>query len=359
MKIGILTYHRSHNYGALLQAIALRLVLKDMGHKVTYIDYWPKYHQRMYALPRTSRKYCLFHPRFAFRFYRDKLLKVRRIKKFEQFKKEFIYPYCSRMDDEYDVLVYGSDQIWRKQPFINAYNPIYFGDNQIKAKKHIAYAASSDQTPQSNDDRLQFQRLLTHLDSISVREESILRTVHELGRKDAVLTLDPTLLLPANVWSKEIPTSLYKGEKYILWYELQPNSFEAKEVYRFADSIGCNVKILKGTALYTKNKDIDTTSGPEDFLKYIRNAEYVLTSSFHGLVFSISFHKPFIVSFSSNSDRAKSLLQLIGHSERMIEPHSKIPDDNNPIDYENVDKIIEEYRKYSISFLLSNIESVD
>ena len=120
MKIGILTYHRSHNYGALLQAIALRKVLSDMGNEVFFIDYWPNYHRHMYAL--FSVKWLINRPgrKSKLLYIKDCLLhcSVRKQRKqnFDLFISHFILPYISSCDDSYDVIVHGSDQIWRKQP---------------------------------------------------------------------------------------------------------------------------------------------------------------------------------------------------------------------------------------------------
>lgn len=353
MKIGILTYHRSYNYGAIFQAVAIRFVLQQLGHEVFYIDYFPDYHRMVYALPQISKRFCIRHPRAALYFYRDKSLKLWRKLKFEQFEKKYIYPYCSSIKDNYDLIIYGSDQIWRKQPYINAYNPFYFGKNELKAKKHIAYAASTDKIPDKEEDIKEFKQLLSYLDRISVRESDLLNSIREMGYYDAKCVLDPTLLLTCHQWDNVIPTKKKDDDNYILLYELQ-NAFDFDEVNQFAKEMGCTVKVIVGKAFYTKDKRFHTTCAPQEFIDYFRNAKYVFTSSFHGLAFSIIYHKEFYASFNVNSHRAVSLLKEIGCSNRLLLPKSKLPKEVDIINYEKVEKQLNVLRNISTVYLQEN-----
>ena len=157
MKIGILTYHRSHNYGALLQAIALRKVLADMGHEVTFIDYWPAYHRHMYALFSfhwmMSRKGIWSKWSYLKYCFCNYSARKKRKLSFDKFISEYIEPYTSSMDESYDVVIHGSDQIWRKQPEINTYNPVYFGCHDIVARRKVSYAASIGTPPQKDEEK--------------------------------------------------------------------------------------------------------------------------------------------------------------------------------------------------------------
>ena len=107
MKIGIVTYHRTNNYGACLQAVATRFVLEQMGHEVYYVDYWPDYHKEKYLLfPWKTLKKSNFlqKVKFVLRFIKYFKSQKRRIKNFEKFFYNHIYPYCRPTDDYYDVV---------------------------------------------------------------------------------------------------------------------------------------------------------------------------------------------------------------------------------------------------------------
>lgn len=352
MKIGILTYHRSNNYGALLQAIALRRVLADMGHEVSFIDYWPVYHQHMYSV-------------FDFAFLRNKTFKFKiryicsiirkyhwikkRIQNFEDFRSVYIYPYLSSVDDSFDMVVCGSDQIWRKQREIHEYNPVYFGKNDIKASRQVSYAASMGYITYEESDKKVLKDYLSHLDYISVREKDLKKLVDELGYNNE-LSLDPTLLLNREQWYSLINLKSMTLHKYVLYYKLLGNSFDEQAIRTFAKERNLQLITLLGEA-NKETEDKVTTASPQQMLSLINGAEYVFTSSYHGMVFSILFHKPFYVAFSKNQGRAKSLLSDLHLSERLLEPKAPIPQSENLIDFSKVEDILESKRKPSLEYL--------
>lgn len=352
MKIGILTYHRSNNYGALLQAIALRKTLTDMGHEVSFIDYWPAYHKHLYdifsfaSLKQKSFKNQIRYISGIIRKYH--WIKAR-IQNFEDFRSIYIYPYLSSMDDTYDMVVCGSDQIWRKQREIHVYNPVYFGKNDIKALRQISYAASMGIITKDEDDKYILKDYLSHLDSISVRENDLKELVEELGYV-CEQSLDPTLLLNKEQWSSLINITPTISEKYVLYYKLLGNSFDEQVIKKFAKEHNLKIITLYGAA-NTETENNVTTASPQRMLSLINGAEYVFTSSYHGMVFSILFHKPFYVSFRKNSGRASSLLSELNLSNRLLEPMSHIPQNENVIDFAKVDEIIKTKRKPSIEYL--------
>ena len=358
MKIGIATYHRSENYGALLQAIALRQVLQQIGHKVYYIDYWPSHQRSIYAIPRLSWKFMLKHPLRGLSLFRDNILKHKRKANFRKFINKYITPYCRSVEEEYDIIVYGSDQIWRKQDNHDGkekcYNPFYFGVNSIKAKKSISYAASSDNILLSREDRETFRALLSHLDAISVREDSMLSEIKSLGFINAELSLDPTLMLGRNTWDKIIPTNVVSSDKYVLYYDLQ-DCLNLNDVIEFTVSRGLVLKRIVGRASFPNETFDDSTCSPYGFLQYVKNADFVITSSFHGLVFAIIYHKPFIVSCSYSPYRMRSLLKSIGCEDRMVPVRSNLHFQFKDIDYDVVEMKLSEIRKSSFTYLVNNL----
>lgn len=353
MKIGILTYHRSNNYGALLQAIALREVLARTGHDVTFIDYWPAYHRHVYAL-------FSFHNMIIKKGLYGKIsyiktcilnYKYRKIRKtnFDNFIKKNIEPYISSINENYDVIVHGSDQIWRKQPENNAYNPVYFGKHQIKTKRKVSYAASMGALPQKESDKAVLKEYISYLDNISVREEDLQVLVRGLGYSGVSHDLDPTLLLPEDFWINKFHLKRCK-ERYALYYCIQP-SFDVKQLCNYVESKGLKLKLIRHKAICADSEENVTTAGPLEFLQLICGAEIVFTSSFHGLAFALIFHKPFFASFLHNGSRASSLLRLCDLKYRMLVPRTTIPSDEKSIDYSKVDSCLEGLRNTSIKYL--------
>lgn len=354
MKIGILTYHRSHNYGALLQAIALRKVLSDMGHEVTFIDYWPDYHKHAYDSFSWERLRDSNNIKEALKYIKNFVLfpvsRKERIRNFNTFIDEYIAPYVSSMNYSYDLVIHGSDQIWRKQPEMHTYNPVYFGKHQINTKRNISYAASMGILPVNDADKLLLKELLCHLDEISAREETLKNLVLELGyecRQD----IDPTLFLTGKEWCDLLKISKKSTEGYVLYYKLLPDSFDEKKISLFAERHGLKLKIIHGSASRLKSEKNITTADPQHFVELIYNADFVFTSSFHGLVFSILFHKNFYASFSKNAGRAQSLLSAINQLDKLLLPKSDFPGEYSSINYDEVEILLSNYRDDSLKYL--------
>lgn len=354
MKIGILTYHRSHNYGALLQAIALRKVLTDMGHEVTFIDYWPDYHKHLYDLFSWKVLRESENLKDALKYIKNIVVfpvsRKERIRNFNTFIDEYIAPYVSFMNDNYDLVIHGSDQIWRKQPEMHTYNPVYFGKHQINTKRNISYAASMGILPNADTDKHLLKELLCHLDDISAREDNLKNLVSELGyecRQD----IDPTLLMTGKKWRELLQITPKVEDRYVLYYKLLPDTFETKKISDFATNRGLKLKIIHGNASRVKSEKNITTADPHHFMELIYNADFVFTSSFHGLVFSILFHKNFYASFSKNAGRAQSLLSAINQLDKLLLPKSDFPGEYSSINYDEVEILLSNYRDDSLKYL--------
>lgn len=355
MKIGILTYHRTLNYGACLQAVATRVVLEHMGHEVFYVDYWPKYHQSKYLvfswskLKKLSFKKKLSYVINTIRFYK---YKRQRIINFSSFHQKYIIPYCKSVNDHYDVIVYGSDQIWREQKELGTYNPIYFGKNSFDTKCHVAYSASMGLLPNNKDKEKQVKDLTSNLDLISVRERDLYNLLNNIGVENVSLTIDPTLLLDSSTWNNIILNNAQDEGSYVLVYGIGKSSFDMEEVKTYAQKHGCKIKVLSGTAMSKETDTNITVAGPEKFIDLIKHAKCVFTSSFHGLAFSILYKRDFFASYSGNSNRAETLLNLLHISNRLLPPNSVIPEIGS-IDYDQVSKKLDILRQHSLLYLES------
>lgn len=357
MKLGIITYHRAHNYGAILQAIALRMILKKLGHEVYYIDYWPDYHKEAYSF-------------FSFRklvsgklqYLKSRLVLAKeiknRIRQFDIDISKYILPFCMPYVSSivYDYVIYGSDQIWRTQS-IGHVNPVYFGQNRITAKKHITYAASMGVLVSSKDEITNIKIWLEKFYAISVRENDLKNYLLSLGY-NSTLVLDPTLLLTSSEWDRIMNLdfcSKSDEDEYVLYYNLNEDVFDYDAVKKFARIKKLRLIELKGHA--TKDTDeIISQCGPRQFVSLIRGAKYILTTSYHGLAFSIIYHKDFYVSFNKNINRALTLLENLNLKDRLIAPKETIIPSLAPIEYTTVDSKIGEMRLQSLGFLQTAIK---
>lgn len=354
MKIGILTYHRSQNFGALFQAIATCTLLRRKGHQAYLIDYWPKYHRAMYAI---FSPWAMWKRKLgAWAYIVDSLKNAEsnRQKKhiYNQFIDKYILPLCSSGIDDYDVIIYGSDQIWRKQPYISCFNPVYFAKNKYHAKRHIAYAASMGLMNLSVEDKKELKMLLARFDKISVRERKLYDLVYTLGFPKVDQCLDPAILMTANQWNDVFGIYNYEDEDYLLYVNYIKDSFDEKAIREFACKKKLRFVKVNGSCIGQDSTDAIKNAGPLELFNLIRGAKYVFSSSFHAMIFAIIYHKPFYVAFANNFERASSLLNCLDLSEHLV-TSSFVTFPDYIIDYSFVDKKLEILRKNSLDFLYS------
>jgi hypothetical protein len=350
MKIGILTYHRAHNYGALLQAIALRKVLEKMGHDAYYVDYWPKYHRSRYVF------FSFLQLRFGLhRYLIHRLINFkpiwRRINCFKRDIAEYIEPYCDK-EGKYDVIVYGSDQIWKRQLEIGSYNPVYFGCNGFSARCHFSYAASMGIIDPSTKEITEIQKWLSRFKSIGVRELDLQKFLKDQGIT-AHLNADPTLLLNADDWDKIFKIERKIEGHYLFYYNLNENTFNREAMNQYAQKRNLKIIELFGNARQ-ESKYSFSAKILSDFISYIKYADVVFSTSYHGMVFSLIFNKNVYVSFKSNSQRAKTLLDYLNIGDCLIPPKTELYSEIS-IDYVAVNQKLMELRKESTNYLIENL----
>lgn len=354
MKIGILTYHRAHNYGAILQAIAMRIVLQRMGHDVSYIDYWPKYHRNAYKFFSWNRfrRQKLGYLRQRLFFFNE----IRsRIEHFERDIRLYIAPYCISYSKKtmYDVVVYGSDQIWRRQFATKHLNPVYFAQNSIRANRHITYAASMGVLLNDVQDKQMIAQWLKSFDKISVREKDLQAYVSLLGY-DSDLVLDPTLLLSKEDWDDILKPVPIRKPGYVLYYSLNSDSFSVKAIKDFTMMKGLRFVEVKGSAGKDSESSI-SQCGPREFVSLIKYADYVFTTSYHGLIFSMIYEKEFYASFAKNGSRAESILSLVDLRYRLIKPLADAILEYQKIDYVHVRNALLNVKKESYKYFEKNL----
>jgi len=369
MKIGILTYHRAHNYGAVLQAFALKSYLILQGYDVEFIDYWPKYRKGMYDFVDFSflnekistaekikelLKQLLIFPKNVVRYTRFQ----RFIKHQLNVSNSSIVRDGSQIKDKYDLIIFGSDQIWRNNNFktFKGFDPIYWGqfpeDSNVKK---IAYAASMGIMHSTIAQEEFIKEHLRNFHSITVRENKLGNLIQSLTNKKIEQVLDPVFLLDSKEWLQLLSKSNLVKKNYVLLYHLN-NSPEAKILTnKIAKLYNCKVIEIRGT-VKPFSLNFYETIGPKRYISLIANAKAIVSTSFHGVAFSIIFKKQFYaLGMRNNSERVTSLLKSLDISDRYITNIDTLENINNPIDYKKVDDTLSYLIKTSKNFL-SNIE---
>lgn len=351
MRIGILTFHRAINYGAFLQAFALKTYLTSLGNEVELVDYWPKGHADGYRLlPHSWKKRSLlgkvkFSISFILRYSRAK----KRIEGMQRLVETYFglptVPYYQTVESlknlSYDCVVYGSDQIWWKStiPGYSGFDPVYWGEYLPDSIKKVAYAPSMGIIDLMDQDKEQIKKWLCNFNALSVRESELYEAIHNLTNNEISVVLDPVFLLSIDEW--ESYCNQLNKEKYILYYNLIPTAESKSLVKKLSKILGCKVFEVTGSVNPFKfsRRSLQTINAIE-LISLIRNACFVVTSSFHGTAFSILFKKQFyVIGMGEKSGRVSSLLSMLDLDSRLLKTCSII-DSVEMIDYDKVSERI-------------------
>ena len=363
MKIGIITFHRAHNYGAVLQCFALSTTLKDLGHSVEVIDYYPSYFKKQYALfslnhfsQLSMKSKCAYLCKCLI----TSVSKTKRRKKFNLFINQLPltdsqYNEKNYVFKKYDAIIFGSDQIWN--PLLTSKEDNIFCGNFSKNNSlFISYAASTSPGILNTSYSNYFKDIANRFDSISVREQSLVEYFHSIGAKSATLVLDPVLLLPQEKWKNIAIPSTKKN--YLLIYTVPQNP----KVRELAEMIAKQKKLeiieIRPTVnLKPTKKSLDTVS-PNEFLGYFSGASFVVTTSFHGTAFSIIFQKQFVTLQlgTAQDDRAQNLLNQLGLKDRLVD-HTHLINPESDIDYKKIQKKLDALIKHSKSFITKSLKN--
>lgn len=357
MKIGILTFHRAHNYGAMLQCYALQEYLKSKGYIVSVIDYRQAQIEDVYRVLNIRTIYSLLiHPRTLFKYLIKIPHKYLRALPFRIFRKKYINTTnkCySKLDipQDFDAYIIGSDQLWGLHCTNGIIDEIYTGNFVHKSSsKIIGYAISSNIESLHKLGKDNLLKYINNFNNISFRDTIIKneleKIICEKNRLDIVL--DPTLLIQKKVWDVFIDNKWNK-RKFVLLFLLRCNIQQYSNIKN---------KCLK----YSKQKDIelidfwDENRSFRDYISLFKFADFIITTSFHALSFSLIFNKKFnLVNLNDGHDnRANSLLQSLS-AEKCIVNYPCLDFDKIDIDYSSVNKIIDEKRIYSESFLINSL----
>lgn len=393
-KVGIITMHKVNNVGSALQAYATQAIIEKLGYDAFLIDYkYPNEIQfqngQYYFIENEFTPYYFYYnvetqkvnpwwkPRLRklyhyIRYQRGRQKNMNDIVAqqfllFNMFYKQYFKctrPYYSLADltnnpPNADIFVTGSDQVWN--PYF-AKGDTAFLLSFVHGRNKIAFSASFAQKEIDSDIKNLYKPYLQEYSAISLREYNGLSIIKELIGKDAIVTLDPTLLLDRQQWNN------LKSEdnlgKYILLYLLdyafdpKPDIFLAANYY--SRKLGVKVKYIGSIIDCEETKDFEKIRiyGPVEFITLISNSEMVITSSFHGTSFAINYLKPLVAYVSTNKgdDRQTSLLNKVGASCSIVRVGQDYTSINPFYDSSEVNRNLSQEREKSILWLKNSLD---
>ncbi len=329
----------SYNMGNRLQNLALTRILQNLGCEVKTIPSRKNYKRRKMVK-------MLIKPILG---------KANNWEKFER-KISYDRKLANNINvDKIDYFIAGSDQIWNPLfPFNTSREYLEFA----RPEQRIAYAASIGLDSFPQDKQEEFRREIKKFKAISVREQSAVDIVKEVANRDAELVVDPVMLLSTDEWNNEIGNDNHLiDKKYSVVYYLGNGNKELiNEIISKVSEKGLAIVDIMDI-----NGKKSGFVGPFEFIRLIRDSEFVITDSFHATVFSIMYHKPFVTlrgteSKADMNTRLKSILKMFGFENRYISSKDDIDVVDSKCDFSKVDSILALERKKAISFLSTALE---
>lgn len=368
--LGIITIHKINNYGSVLQAYALQEVCEKLGFRVEIIDYlFPNSYHKNNPY-KTSNDLRVSEPRWIKLLFAPALIRQHKgIADFVSNKlnlSERSYDSPDELDTEppvYDVYITGSDQLWSPR-YCNG-DPSFMLNFAPDKAKRISYASSIGTDCIPPDLERNYISCLSRYDAISVREKSGIEIIKSLINREVSEVLDPTLLLNRQDWAKVAIGKRLVKHKYILCYFLN-YTFNA---FPYVDDLAADIqrqtgyKIIRVARpphkLEVMNTGYKIGASPEEFISLVRDAEIVLTTSFHGTAFALNYGKPvFTVVKSANASdsRQANLMQNLNLSKQIVALGSPFPAYKDAYyDVESEQKMLEQLRLESMQFLINSL----
>lgn len=321
-KVGICTLCNANNFGAILQAFSLQETVKEMGHEVEFIklksEHFVSSNKNKEGFDR-SRKFL------------------------NMSEKEY-----DKENDNYDTIIVGSDEVWNLNNNTFEHLDEYFGYN-LNSKKIISYAPSANGTNKEDFEKYYGNKIdFSKFDFLSARDKGTKKLIKDVSNREASLVVDPTLLVES--FDKYIK---YNDElkDYIILYGYYFSEEEKQKIQKFAKEQNKKIYSLAYKLDWCDVLEADIF----EFLGYIKNADYVVTNTFHGLVFSFILEKEFCV-FSNKNDKVIDFMNNFSLAERdavNVENLNKIFE--KEVNYEISNKIKVEKRKESLEYLKNSI----
>lgn len=355
IKIKTITCHNCYNYGAVLQTFALQqYCATEFGEceVINYIPTYMEYNSRYRYIPDRWSSSLVGRCLYRLRHHPQILSLNGRKKKFDDFMAKYLsltkeYKTYEELccDPPYaDVYICGSDQIWNGVNYQNGKDLAFYLGFVPDDKGKIAYAASFGRASIEScflENKISY---IKELDSVSVREVDGVNILRDYAI-DACMVLDPVFLINKDIWKKMISTKESSEDPYVLVYDLGQTANLSRIVERYAKNY--KVIIIGKSDLKIKNTTFIKNAGPIDFLRYIYNAEYIITNSFHCLAFSIIFEKNFVaLKRDEINSRIDNLLNISN-----IRECGYVDDINKRYDYVSIQSSMSQFIDKSKQFL--------
>ncbi len=348
-KIGILTFHKAASFGAVLQCYALYTTLKKLfpENEVGVID----------LVPKKEKKKARKKEKLKEKFYDFINKNIRMLTTEKNTLGECLKNLIDPATEITDIIV-GSDQVWNPAITKSNFHDYFAVNIPDNVRKH-AYAASFGTYPLQADTQTKqiITKSLAQYNAIGVREQSAVEICRQLGRKDAVNVLDPTLLADAEIFNrfiKKSPESAIVSGFFLAQAPYQPQILKTLAKAMNTQAVYAGIR-----APFWSFIKSDMLGAVEDFVSIIHNSAGIVTDSFHGVCFSIIFRKQFIVLPSHKKERfvrIAELLKKFNLEDRIIYSYDPIEARNimlKPIDYSTIAPLYEEERIRSLNFLKS------
>lgn len=371
-KIGIMSMQRIANYGSFLQAYALKQLIEELGYRVEFVDYHvgaPVIAENADSKNKFVRK--LEKGLETFQYQAPLSHKLSFIRYKQSFAKKYM-PLLGIKDEmnynpTLDCLVIGSDEVFnciQKNSNVGYSTELFGKDNH--ADRLITYAASFGNTTLEKLEKYQkaseVGNLLKEFDAISVRDANSGSIVEQLTGEKPVYNLDPVLTYDYMNCCDRVP-QIQVAEKYLILYAYagRISNDEADWIAEYAKRKNLKVYAIGGIQ---KCADQLIDCSPFEVLAYFRNAEEVITDTFHGSIFSVITHCPFttlirksVGNSYGNEEKLSDLLKRLGLANRMT---TKIEDAENinekAIDYAKVNERLKARREVAKEYLRKNLE---
>lgn len=369
--IATMTFHLAHNYGAMLQAYALATAVNNLGYRCEVLDYrfpyidkwsgiltWKDLIQKNNPFLGTAK----WFNRILHGFYKNQTPAQRKFNSFMRQQMPLSFTTYFTADQirksRFDVVIFGSDQIWNSK-LTNGVALEYFGACLDTNKTRlVAYAASCGKSALPEDEKEQLLPLLQRFSAIGIREDEFTRFLRCDYGLEAQTVIDPVLLLTKEEWDRLLRrTPPVVKEPYLLVYAFDVG----EDIYNLARRIAAQRGLRLVSVGYSRNEALSdmlqlTDCGPMEFLRLVRNADFVCTSSFHGEAFSIIFQRNFYcVGHPEYSLRNISLLREMRLTDRLVQSENDVVE---IIDccFDEVNALLEEQRTKAKQFLYNAIE---
>lgn len=354
MKIGILTFHCAYNYGAVLQTYALQEYLRQAGHEVSIINYRPNYLASL--KPQITLKQLITrHPLKLWWNLKTFPKKRKFFKTFSEFETHYINIQSISTENQYDYIIIGSDQVWNK--LYNGNDMIWYGNiNKYYPKsKIITYAASAGNATDNNIQPKTIYPYISKLSAISVREECLQQKLLNEANIHSEVVLDPTLLISPSIWERW-KGPVIKGD-YILVYQAREDINVIRIAKNLAYTNKCQVITIDFYPSSQSKGCKHYIASPIEFVRLIKYAKCVVTTSFHGTAFSIICQTPFYTIRLNDGadDRSYKLLSSLNLKDRMIDKESNNIELKN-IDFSKVKDLWIKLQKKSQQYLTNSLK---